>query len=125
MCKVLHIGLWWPSLFSDAKEYCKWCDVCQCIKKPAEEMNYLCFPLQHWSHLTSGPLTLWAPSVPPHVDGCMLHHYNHIIFDKMGEAVSSRIVLQKQLTWFIFENVITRFGCPKVLMSDQGITLFE
>jgi transposase InsO family protein len=21
---------------------------------------------------------------------------------------------------FIFENVITRFGCPKVLMSDQG-----
>ena len=22
-------------------------------------------------------------------------------------------------TWFIFESIITRFGCPKVLMSDH------
>ena len=22
--------------------------------------------------------------------------------------------------WFIFDDIITRFGCPKVLMSDQG-----
>jgi hypothetical protein len=24
------------------------------------------------------------------------------------------------IIWFIFDNVITRFDCPKVLMSDQG-----
>jgi hypothetical protein len=23
-------------------------------------------------------------------------------------------------TWFIFDEIITRFLCPKVLMSDQG-----
>ena len=22
---------------------------------------------------------------------------------------------------FIFENIVTRFGCPRVLMSDQGL----
>ena len=25
--KVLCTGIWWLSLFQEAKEYCKWCDV--------------------------------------------------------------------------------------------------
>jgi len=25
--KVLSTGLWWPSVFKEAKEYCKHCDV--------------------------------------------------------------------------------------------------
>jgi hypothetical protein len=29
MHKVLCGGIWWPSLFADAKEYCKHCNVCQ------------------------------------------------------------------------------------------------
>jgi hypothetical protein len=32
--KVIHEGLWWPSLFEDSKEYCKHCDVFQRIGKP-------------------------------------------------------------------------------------------
>jgi transposase InsO family protein len=26
----------------------------------------------------------------------------------------------EKTTRFLFENIVTRFGCPKVLMSDQG-----
>jgi hypothetical protein len=26
----------------------------------------------------------------------------------------------KTVVHFLFENIVTRFGCPKVLMSDQG-----
>jgi hypothetical protein len=33
--KVLHIGLWWPTLHKDAKEYCQTCDVCQRVRKPS------------------------------------------------------------------------------------------
>jgi hypothetical protein len=32
--KVLHMRLWWPSLFAYAKAYCKHCNVCQRIGKP-------------------------------------------------------------------------------------------
>ena len=27
--KVLHVGIWWPTIQRDAKEYCQKCDVCQ------------------------------------------------------------------------------------------------
>jgi hypothetical protein len=33
--KVLHVGLWWPTIHKDAKEYCQNCDVCQRVGKPS------------------------------------------------------------------------------------------
>jgi hypothetical protein len=32
--KVLCMGLWWPTIHRDAKEYCQQCDVCQRVGKP-------------------------------------------------------------------------------------------
>jgi hypothetical protein len=26
--KVLRVGLWWPTIYKDSKEYCQNCDVC-------------------------------------------------------------------------------------------------
>jgi hypothetical protein len=26
---ILHVGLWWPTIHKDSKEYCNTCDVCQ------------------------------------------------------------------------------------------------
>ena len=33
--KILTVGLWWPTLHKDAKEFCKRCDVCQRIGRPS------------------------------------------------------------------------------------------
>ena len=33
--KVLTVGLWWPTVHKDAKEFCRKCDVCQRIGKPS------------------------------------------------------------------------------------------
>lgn len=34
------------------------------------------------------------------------------------EAMSVKNCTAEIATWFIFENIIMRFGCAKVLMSD-------
>jgi hypothetical protein len=31
--KVLHVGLWWPMIHRDSKEYCQRCDACQRVGK--------------------------------------------------------------------------------------------
>jgi hypothetical protein len=36
------------------------------------------------------------------------------------EATPVKDCSVEKTTYFLFEQVITRFGCPRVLMSDQG-----
>ena len=33
--QVLTVGLWWPTVHKDAKEFCRSCDICQRIGKPS------------------------------------------------------------------------------------------
>eukprot|EP00253_Pinus_taeda_P010434 PITA_10434 len=33
--KILHVGLWWPTLHKDSKAYCKACDACQRTHRPS------------------------------------------------------------------------------------------
>ena len=33
---VLHVVLWWPTIFKDAKSYAHACEVCQWVGKPSQ-----------------------------------------------------------------------------------------
>lgn len=35
MQKILCIGLWWPTLHKDSKEYCRVCDACERTSRPS------------------------------------------------------------------------------------------
>jgi hypothetical protein len=47
MQKVFHIGIWWPTIHRDSKQYFQKCDVCQWVGKPSIRDE---IPL--WPHLT-------------------------------------------------------------------------
>jgi len=39
---------------------------------------------------------------------------------KWAEAKAVKVDDAKATATFLYENVITRFGCPKILISDRG-----
>ena len=34
--KIMDARLWWPTIFQDTKDYCKSCEVCQCVGKQSK-----------------------------------------------------------------------------------------
>eukprot|EP00253_Pinus_taeda_P028612 PITA_28612 len=51
-------------------------------------------------------------------DECTLYHHCDRILDSMGEAQQVKGCTAATAVKFLFENVLTRFGCPEILMSD-------
>ena len=36
MHKIMHVGLWWPTIFKATKDYCKAYDTCQKVGNPSK-----------------------------------------------------------------------------------------
>jgi hypothetical protein len=119
--KVLCAELWWPSLFADAKLYCKHCNLCQRIGKPYKRDELPLFPVTVLEPLDKWTIDCVGPVNPPtHLIGA---HYIIIAtkyLTRWVEAAPIKNCIAETAARFIFENVITRFSYPRVLMSDQG-----
>lgn len=61
--KVLQAGLWWPTIFKDAKDYVKGCDVCQWVGKPSRRdelplhLVRALQPFDKWAVYFIGPIS--------------------------------------------------------------------
>jgi hypothetical protein len=62
--KVLQYGLWWATLFKDAKVYTRSCDVCQKWVSHHGEMNYRFNQFDLYMNLRNGKLTSLDQSTP-------------------------------------------------------------
>jgi hypothetical protein len=119
--KVLRAGLWWPTLHRDAKDYSRACDVCQRVGKPSRRDEIPLAP-----QLTLQAFEKWAidfvgPINPP--GKCTGARYIITATEYLTRWAEARAVKDCSATTtvrFIFDDIITRFGCPKILMSDQG-----
>ena len=118
--KALRAGYFWPNLFCDAHDYAKRCDACQ-----RYACNDLHMSLPLYVSLSLVPFEKWGidyiGEIHPHSSRGM----KHIIvateyLTKWAEAKAVKDNNEKNAAIFLFEQVITRFGCPKILISDRG-----
>ncbi|KAL3692578.1 hypothetical protein R1sor_006229 [Riccia sorocarpa] len=117
--KILHTGLWWPTLFKDCHTHVKSCDECQRSLTLKEGMPLKpIYPIgifQRWGLDFIGPIkTATWPTGKRYI--ITATDYT----TKWVEAECYRTNDKKVTVKFIYENIITRFGVPLEFVSDQG-----
>lgn len=118
--KVLRAGYYWPTLFRDAHDYTKRCDACQRYAR-----NDLRMELPLHVSLPLVPFEKWGLDYIGEIHPSSTSGMKHIVvateyLTKWAEARAVKTNDAKSAASFLFEQVITRFGCPKILISDRG-----
>ena len=119
--KVLIARIWWPTIHKDAKEFCRCCDACQRTRKPSRRDDMSLKPKVTLQAFNKSAIDFVGPINPP--GKCTGSKYiitttNYLT--RWAEATPVKYCNIAIAAQIIFENIFTRFGCPHILMSDQG-----
>lgn len=118
--KILRIGYFWPTLFKDVLNYVTRCDVCQRYAR-----NDLRMELPLHVSLPLIPFEKWGIDYVGEVHPKSSKGMTYIVvateyLTKWAEAKAVRTDTSPNAAIFLYENIISRFGCPKILVSDRG-----
>jgi hypothetical protein len=119
--KVLRAGLWWPTLHRDVKNYYRACDVCQRVGKPSRRDEMPLVPQLSLHEFEKWAIDFVGPINPPG----KRTGFRYIItatkyLTRWVEEREVRYCSATTVSCFIFDEIITRFGFSKILMSNQG-----
>ena len=112
-------GYYWPTMKSDVADYVKKCDPCQrmspILKSPVQDLVSISSPL---------PFIQWGidivglfPTVPTQKK-LLLVATDY--FSKWIEAEAFASIKDRDVTRFIWKNIVCRFGIPRTIVSDNG-----
>ena len=118
--KILRAGYFWPTMSKDSHAYVKNCDACQRFAQNDLRMEMLL----HIS-LPLVPFEKWwidyVGEVYPHSPRRMAYIVVATEYlTKWAEAKAVKIDTASHAATFMYENIISRFGCPKIMVSDRG-----
>ena len=116
--KVLQSGFYWPTLFKDAGEICKSCDKCQRLGKLSKRHMMPLNPI-----LVVEIFDVWGIDFMGPFPNSFGYSYILVGVDyvsKWVEVVPCRQNDHRVVVKFLKENIFTRFGVPKAIISDGG-----
>ncbi|XP_063938044.1 uncharacterized protein LOC135147920 [Daucus carota subsp. sativus] len=116
--KIIRQGYYWPTIHQDAMEFVKKCKNCQLFSNVPRAS-----PVLPSSVLSPIPFAVWGIDIMgpfPRAKGDL--RYLLVSIDHMTkwvEAKAMRTINQQDVIRFM-DNILMRFGLPRVLVSDNG-----
>ncbi|KAL4388341.1 hypothetical protein GQ457_09G000150 [Hibiscus cannabinus] len=116
--KVLQSGFYWPTLHKDAQLFCQQCDRCQRTGNISRRNE---MPLQNILEVEL--FDVWGIDFMGPFPSSFGNLYILLAVDyvsKWVEAIATTHNDAKTVQRFIKKNIFTRFGTPRVIISDEG-----
>ncbi|WJZ97359.1 hypothetical protein VitviT2T_015968 [Vitis vinifera] len=114
--KVLQSGFTWPSLFKDARIMCRSCDRCQRLRKLTKRNQMPMNPI-----LIVDLFDVWGIDFMRPFPMSFGNYYILVGVDyvsKWVEAIPCKHSDHRVVLKFLKENIFSRFGMPKAIISD-------
>ena len=116
--KVLQSGFFWPNLFKDAYKFCSNCLKCQASVNLRKNDRMPLQPIIEVEIFYLWGIDFMGPF--PNSDG---FEYILVAVDYLSrwvEAIPTRTNDHKVVLKFIQQNIFSRLGCPRAIISDGG-----
>jgi hypothetical protein len=118
--KILRAGYYWPFLFSDVCAFVKACDKCQRFTGKQQLKSLPLRPI-----VVNGPFQQWGLDFIGEINPSSSGQHKWILvatdyFTKWIEAIPTRNATHQVVMKFLYENILSRFGCPKRLVTDNA-----
>ncbi|CAN6685989.1 unnamed protein product [Malus baccata var. baccata] len=116
--KVLKSGFYWPTLFKDARTFCITCDRCQRTGTISAKDQMPQTPIFNVEIFDVWGMDFMGPFPPSYGFTYILLAVDYV--SKWVEAKATRTNDSKVVADFIKANIFSRFGMPRVFISDRG-----
>nr|CAN68648.1 hypothetical protein VITISV_002821 [Vitis vinifera] len=116
--KVLQSGFTWPSLFKDSHIMCRSCDRCQRLGKLTKRNQMPMNPILIVDLFDVWGIDFMGPFPMSFGNSYILVGVDYV--SKWVEAIPCKHNVHRVVLKFLKENIFSRFGVPKAIISDGG-----
>ncbi|WKA06915.1 hypothetical protein VitviT2T_024793 [Vitis vinifera] len=116
--KVLQSGFTWPSLFKDSHIMCRSCDRCQRLGKLTKRNQMPMNPILIVDIFDVWGIDFMRPFPMSFSNSYILVGVDYV--SKWVEAIPCKHNDHRVVLKFLKENIFSRFGVPKAIISDGG-----
>ncbi len=119
--KILNVGYWWPTMNRGIHEFCRSCDLCQrtgnLLTQNMAKLIIILLeePFQKWGLYFIGPI---KPTNCYSSNSYILIATNYAT--KWVEARTLQINITIVIMKFLYDHILTQFGCPLTTVTYQG-----